>query len=112
MVGAGRHTRVGYQGAERDNIGSRRSTPPPLRHRSGPQEALPPFENWVRRQGAPMSEPDAQTGRYHCFTGGGFDGAEAAILNGAGPVGDGATLAYRERETWACTAKREFRTGH
>jgi hypothetical protein len=58
---------------------------------SGPQEALPPFENGVRGQGALTGEPDAQTGRYHYFTGGGFDGAEAAILNGAGPVGDGAT---------------------
>jgi endonuclease YncB( thermonuclease family) len=76
----------------------------------GPQEALPPFENWARGQGALTSEPDAQTGRYHCFTGGGVDGAEAAILNGAGPVGDGATPAYRERETRARTAKCGFWT--
>jgi len=72
----------------------------------GKQEALPPFENWVRGQGALTCEPDAQTGRYHCFTGGGLDVAEAAILNGAGRVGDGATPAYRESETQARTAKR------
>ena len=72
----------------------------------GPQEALAPFENWVRGQGALTREPDAQTGRYHCFTGGGVDVAEAAILNGAGRVGDGATPAYRESETQARTAKR------
>ena len=76
----------------------------------GPQEALPPFENWVRGQGALTCEPDAQTGRYHCFTGGGVDVAEAAILNGAGRVGDGATPAYRESETQARTAKRGFWT--
>jgi endonuclease YncB( thermonuclease family) len=76
----------------------------------GPQEALPPFENWVRSQGSLMCEPDAQTGRYHCFTSGGVDVAEAAILNGAGRVGDGATPAYRESETQARTAKRGFWT--
>jgi endonuclease YncB( thermonuclease family) len=76
----------------------------------GPQTALPPFENWVRGQGALTCEPDAQTGRYHCFTGGGVDVAEAAILNGAGRVGDGATPAYRESETQARTAKRGFWT--
>ena len=72
----------------------------------GPQEALAPFENWVRGQGALTCEPDAQTGRYHCFTGGGVDVAEAAILNGAGRVGDGATPEYRDSETQARNAKR------
>jgi endonuclease YncB( thermonuclease family) len=72
----------------------------------GPQEALAPFENWVRGQGALTCEPDALTGRYHCFTGGGVDVAEAAILNGAGRVGDGATPAYRDSETQARDAKR------
>jgi endonuclease YncB( thermonuclease family) len=72
----------------------------------GPQEALGPFENWVRGQGVLMCEPDAQTRRYHCFTGGGVDVAEAAILNGAGRVGDGATPAYRESETQARQGRR------
>ena len=76
----------------------------------GPQQALPPFESWVRGQGSLTCEPDAQTGRYHCFTSGGVDVAEAAILNGAGRVGDGATPAYRESETQARTAKRGFWT--
>ncbi len=71
----------------------------------GPQEALPPFETWVRSQGTLSCEPDAQTGRYRCFTGGGIDVAEAAILNGAGRVGDGAIPAYRQSET-------EARQGH
>ena len=72
----------------------------------GPGEALAPFENWVRGQGALMCEPDAQTGRYRCFTSGGVDVAEAAILNGAGRVGDGAKPEYRDSETQARTAKR------
>jgi endonuclease YncB( thermonuclease family) len=72
----------------------------------GPQEALAPFENWVRGQGALTCEPDAQTGRYHCFTGDRVDVAEAAILNGAGRVGDGATPAYRDSETAARQARR------
>jgi endonuclease YncB( thermonuclease family) len=72
----------------------------------GPGEALAPFESWVRGQGALMCEPDAQTGRYRCFTGGGVDVAEAAILNGAGRVGDGASPEYRASETQARTAKR------
>jgi endonuclease YncB( thermonuclease family) len=72
----------------------------------GPQEALPPFENWVRGQGSLACEPDAQTGRYHCFTGGGVDVAEAAILNGAGRVGNGASTEYRASETQARMAKR------
>ncbi len=72
----------------------------------GPQEVLAPFENWVRGQGALMCEPDAQTGRYHCLTGGGVDVAEAAILNGAGRVGDGATPDYRQSETAARQARR------
>ncbi|MGH7114729.1 MAG: thermonuclease family protein, partial [Stellaceae bacterium] len=67
----------------------------------GPREVLAPFENWVRGQGALICKPDAQTGRYHCFTNGGVDVAEAAILNGAGRVGDGATPAYRQSETEA-----------
>ena len=65
----------------------------------GPPTVLPPFETWVRAQGALQCEPEAQTGRYRCFTSNGVDVAEAAILNGAGRVGDGATPAYRERET-------------
>jgi endonuclease YncB( thermonuclease family) len=72
----------------------------------GPDEALAPFENWVRGQGALMCEPDAQTGRYRCLTSGGVDVAEAAILNGAGRVGDGASPEYRASETQARTAKR------
>ena len=67
----------------------------------GPSNVLSPFENWVRAQGALLCEPDAQTGRYRCFTGSGVDVAEAAILNGAGRVGDGATPGYREREAEA-----------
>jgi endonuclease YncB( thermonuclease family) len=71
----------------------------------GPPTVLAAFENWVRAQGALQCEPDAQTGRYRCFTANGVDVAEAAILNGAGRVGDGATPGYRERET-------EARQGH
>ena len=72
----------------------------------GPEGVLAPFESWVRSQGELTCEPDAQTGRYHCFTAGGVDIAEAAILNGAGRVGDGATPAYRESETAARQARR------
>jgi endonuclease YncB( thermonuclease family) len=72
----------------------------------GPQEVLAPFENWVRGQGSLTCEPDAQTGRYHCFTGGAVDVAQAAILNGAGRVGDGATPEYRESETQARQGRR------
>ena len=72
----------------------------------GPGEALSPFESWVRGQGVLMCEPDAQTGRYRCLTSGGVDVAEAAILNGAGRVGDGASPEYRASETQARTAKR------
>jgi endonuclease YncB( thermonuclease family) len=72
----------------------------------GPQEVLAPFENWLRGQGALGCEPDALTGRYHCFTGGGVDVAQAAILNGAGRVGDGATPAYRDSETAARQGRR------
>ena len=72
----------------------------------GPGEALAPFESWVRGQGALVCEPDAQTGRYRCLTSGGVDVAEAAILNGAGRVGDGASPEYRASETQARTAKR------
>ena len=50
----------------------------------GPPLCWPPFENWLRAQGALSCEPDGQTGRYRCFTSGGVDVAEAAILNGAG----------------------------
>lgn len=74
----------------------------------GPSAALGPFENWIRAQGVLECEPDAQTGRYRCFTSSGVDVAEAAILNGAGRVGDGATPAYRESETQARAAKRGF----
>jgi endonuclease YncB( thermonuclease family) len=72
----------------------------------GPIEVLGPFENWVRGQGSIACDPDAETGRYHCFTTSGVDVAEAAILNGAGRVGDGATPEYRDSETQARTAKR------
>jgi endonuclease YncB( thermonuclease family) len=72
----------------------------------GPEQDLHGFENWVRGQGALVCEPDAQTGRYRCFTGAGVDVAEAAILNGAGRVGDGALPAYRESETAARQGKR------
>jgi endonuclease YncB( thermonuclease family) len=72
----------------------------------GPQADLAPFEKWVLAQGALACTPDAQTGRYHCLTGGGVDVAEAAILNGAGRVGDGASPAYRDSETQARNARR------
>jgi endonuclease YncB( thermonuclease family) len=71
----------------------------------GPPTVLAPFESWIRAQGALACEPEAQTGRYRCFTASGVDVAEAAILNGAGRVGDGATPGYREREA-------EARQGH
>jgi endonuclease YncB( thermonuclease family) len=71
----------------------------------GPPTVLAPFESWLRAQGALACEPEAQTGRYRCFTASGVDVAEAAILNGAGRVGDGATPGYREREA-------EARQGH
>ena len=72
----------------------------------GPADVLGPFESWVRGQGDLACEPDAQTGRYRCFTSGGVDIAEAAILNGSGRVGDGATPEYRDSETQARNAKR------
>jgi endonuclease YncB( thermonuclease family) len=72
----------------------------------GPSTVLSPFENWIRAQGALLCEPDAQTGRYRCFTSSGIDVAEAAILNGAGRVGDGATPSYREREADARQGRR------
>lgn len=74
----------------------------------GPPAALGPFERWVEAQGALVCEPQAQTGRYRCLTGGGIDVAQAALLNGAGRVGDGASPAYRESETEARNAKRGF----
>jgi endonuclease YncB( thermonuclease family) len=72
----------------------------------GPPVALAPFERWVEAQGALVCEPQAQTGRYRCLTQGGIDVAQAAILNGAGRVGDGASPAYRESETEARNARR------
>ncbi len=72
----------------------------------GPQSVLGPFENWLKTQGALQCEPDANTGRYRCFTGAGVDIAQAAILNGSGRVGDGATPEYRQSENEARTAKR------
>jgi len=72
----------------------------------GPLEVLAPFESWLRGQGDLVCEPDAQTGRYRCLTGSGVDVAEAAILNGSGRVGDGATPEYRDSETQAREAKR------
>jgi endonuclease YncB( thermonuclease family) len=67
----------------------------------GPPAVLSPFEKWVEAQGALDCEPEAQTGRYRCLTGSGVDVAEAAILNGAGRVGDGASPAYRDSESQA-----------
>jgi endonuclease YncB( thermonuclease family) len=72
----------------------------------GPFAALGSFESWLHGQGAILCEPDAQTGRYRCFTSSGVDVAEAAILNGAGRVGDGAMPSYRERESEARQARR------
>jgi endonuclease YncB( thermonuclease family) len=72
----------------------------------GPQAALAPFEKWVEAQGALDCQPEAQTGRYRCLTRGGIDVAQAAILNGSGRVGDGASPAYRDSETEARNAKR------
>ena len=72
----------------------------------GPFAVLGSFESWLRNQGALVCEPDAQTGRYRCFTSNGVDVAEAAIQNGAGRVGDGATANYREREAEARQARR------
>lgn len=72
----------------------------------GPPSALGGFETWVHGRGPLECEPFAQTGRYRCFTNTGVDVAEAAILNGAGRVGDGATPGYREAETAARQAHR------
>jgi endonuclease YncB( thermonuclease family) len=72
----------------------------------GPQAVLAPFEKWVEAQGVLDCEPEAQTGRYRCLTGGGVDVAQAAILNGSGRVGDGAPPAYRDSETQARNAGR------
>jgi endonuclease YncB( thermonuclease family) len=72
----------------------------------GPQAVLAPFEKWVEAQGALDCEPEAQTDRYRCLTGGGVDVAQAAILNGSGRVGDGAPPAYRDSETQARNAGR------
>jgi endonuclease YncB( thermonuclease family) len=72
----------------------------------GPPAALGSFEKWVEAQGALDCEQQAQTGRYRCLTGGAIDVAQAAILNGAGRVGDGASPAYRVSETEARIAKR------
>ncbi len=72
----------------------------------GPQAVLAPFEKWVAAQGALDCQPEAETGRYRCLTGGGVDVAQAAILNGCGRVGDGAMPAYRDSEAQARNAKR------
>jgi endonuclease YncB( thermonuclease family) len=72
----------------------------------GPIEVLGPFESWIRGRGDLVCEPEAQTGRYRCFTASGVDVAEAAILNGTGRVGDGATPEYRDSKTQARNAKR------
>jgi endonuclease YncB( thermonuclease family) len=72
----------------------------------GPQTVLAPFEKWVEAQGALDCRPEAQTGRYRCLTSGGIDVAQAAILNGSGRVGDGASPTYRDSETQARDAKR------
>lgn len=72
----------------------------------GPSAVLAAFESWVRGQGEVVCEPEAQTGRYRCFTGSGVDVAEAAILNGSGRVGDGAIPEYRTSEAQARQQKR------
>ena len=72
----------------------------------GPAEVLGPFEKWVEAQGDIACEPDAQTGRYRCQTAAGVDVAEAAILNGTGRVGDGASPDYRDSETAARQGRR------
>jgi endonuclease YncB( thermonuclease family) len=72
----------------------------------GPLAVLGPFEKWIVAQGAVDCQPEAETGRYRCLTGGGVDVAQAAILNGCGRVGDGAVPAYRDSETQARNAKR------
>jgi endonuclease YncB( thermonuclease family) len=72
----------------------------------GPVAVLGPFANWVAAQADIACEPDAQTGRYRCTTASGVDVAEAAILNGTGRVGDGASPEYRTSETQAREAKR------
>jgi endonuclease YncB( thermonuclease family) len=72
----------------------------------GPTEDLGPFQEWVLSQGDLVCEPEAQTGRYRCLTAGGVDVGEAAILNGTGRVGDGATPEYRDSETKAREAGR------
>jgi endonuclease YncB( thermonuclease family) len=73
---------------------------------AGPADALGSFDTWVRGQGDLNCEPQAQTGKYRCFTKDGIDAGEAAILNGVGRVGDGATTSYRDSENKAREAKR------
>jgi len=72
----------------------------------GPVEDVGPFDSWVRGQGDLVCEPEARTSRYRCFTSNGVDIAEAAILNGTGRVGDGATPEYRDSEKQAREAHR------
>jgi endonuclease YncB( thermonuclease family) len=72
----------------------------------GPASALGPYEAWVKSHGPLECEPVADTGRYRCLTSTGNDVAEAAILNGAGRVGDGASATYREREKAAREQKK------
>lgn len=68
---------------------------------AGPATVLGPFESWVKGQGSLDCEPASGTGSFRCFTGKGIDVGEAAILNGAARVGDGATAVYREQEATA-----------
>jgi endonuclease YncB( thermonuclease family) len=72
----------------------------------GPASVLSGFETWVKSRGALECDPVAETGAYHCYTSAGVDVGEAAILNGAARVGDGATEVYREREATARDDKR------
>ena len=72
----------------------------------GPPGALGAYESWVKGHGVLACEPVADTGRYRCLTSTGVDVAEAAILNGAGRVGDGASAVYREREKAAREQKK------
>jgi hypothetical protein len=72
----------------------------------GPASTLGPFETWTKGRGLLECEPAVVTGAYRCFTSNGVDVGEAALLNGAARVGDGASALYREREMTAREEKR------
>ncbi len=72
----------------------------------GPASVLGPYEDWVVSHGPLECEPVANTGSYRCLTNTRIDVAEAAILNGAGRVGDGADAGYRESEKKAREQKK------